>query len=63
MLVLISLFFVHRLTFQIAPVYIAALVLMALAVWQISGDGEARAYEGVSLIGLYAILAILTFYE
>lgn len=62
-LILASLLFAHRLTFQIAPVYIAALVLTALSMWQISGDGEARAYEGVALIGLYVILAILTFYE
>ena len=62
-LILASLLFAHRLTFQIAPVYIAALVLTALSMWQISGDGEARTYEGVALIGLYVILAILTFYE
>jgi Ca2+:H+ antiporter len=62
-LILASLLFAHRLTFQIAPVYIAALVLTALSMWQISGDGEARIYEGVALIGLYVILAILTFYE
>jgi Ca2+:H+ antiporter len=62
-LIIVSLLFAHQLTFQIAPIYIAALVLTALSVWQISGDGEARAYEGIALVGLYVILAILAFYE
>ncbi|MGN6380741.1 MAG: sodium:proton exchanger, partial [Gaiellales bacterium] len=62
-LILASLFFATQLTFAIAPVYIAALLLTALSVWQISGDGEARAYEGIALVGLYVILAVLAFYE
>lgn len=62
-LVLVSLFFDTRLTFSLAPVYIAALVLTALALWQITGDGEATPFEGVALISLYVILAVLTFYE
>jgi Ca2+:H+ antiporter len=62
-LILASLFFATHLTFAIAPVYIAALLLTALSVWQISGDGEARIYEGIALIGLYVILAVLAFYE
>ena len=40
-----------------------ALFLMAIAVWQVTGDGEAAAFEGLALIGLYAILAVITFYE
>lgn len=62
-LVLLSLFFEDRLTFVLNPVYIGALVIMALAVWQITGDGEAAAFEGWALVALYVILAVLTFYE
>ena len=62
-LVLVSLFFEHRLTFVLAPVYIGALALMAIAVWQITGDGEAVAFEGWALVALYIVLAVLTFYE
>jgi Ca2+:H+ antiporter len=62
-LVLFSLLFTERLTFVLAPVYIGALVVMALAVWQITGDGEAVVFEGFALIALYAILAVLTFFE
>jgi Ca2+:H+ antiporter len=57
-LILVSLFFVTSLTFQLAPVYIGALLLTALAIWQITGDGEAAAFEGAALIGLYVVLAV-----
>ena len=60
---LVSLLFETPLTFSIAPVYIGALLLTALALWQITGDGEATKFEGVALIALYVILAVLTFYE
>jgi Ca2+:H+ antiporter len=63
LLVLISLMFAHQLTFALAPVYIGALLLTALAVWQITGDGEAVAFEGWALVAVYAILAALTLYE
>jgi Ca2+:H+ antiporter len=62
-LVLLSLLFEHRLTFVLAPVYIGALALMAIAVWQITGDGEAVAFEGCALVAIYIVLAVLTFYE
>jgi Ca2+:H+ antiporter len=62
-LVLLSLFFEHRLTFVVAPVWVGALLLMALAVWQVTGDGEAAPFEGWALVGLYALLAVLAFYE
>lgn len=62
-LVLLSLLFEHRLTFVLNPVYIGALAVMAVAVWQITGDGEALAYEGWALVALYVILATVTFYE
>jgi Ca2+:H+ antiporter len=56
-LVLVSLFFPHQLTFEFAPVYIGALLLTALAIWQITGDGEAAAFEGAALLGIYVVLA------
>jgi Ca2+:H+ antiporter len=62
-LVLLSLFFADRLTFVLNPVYIGALLLTALAVWQVTGDGEAAAFEGWALVAIYIILAVLTFYE
>jgi Ca2+:H+ antiporter len=62
-LVLLSLFFSERLTFVLNPVYIGALAIMALAVWQVTGDGEAVAFEGWALVAIYIILAVLTFYE
>ena len=52
-LVLLSLFFDERLTFVLNPVYIGALAIMALAVWQITGDGEAVVFEGLALVALY----------
>jgi Ca2+:H+ antiporter len=61
-LVLVSLMFNHHLTFLMAPVYIAALALGALLVWQITGDGEATMFEGVALIGAFVVLGSLTFY-
>ena len=62
-LVLISLLFDNMLTFDLAPVYIGALFLTAIAVWQVTGDGEAQMFEGVSLIAIYVVLAAFTLYE
>jgi Ca2+:H+ antiporter len=62
-LVLVSLLFATPLTFAIAPVYVGALALTALALWQITNDGEATLFEGVALISLYAILAVVAWYE
>jgi Ca2+:H+ antiporter len=62
-LVLVSLLFATSLTFALGPVYIGAMLLTALALWQITSDGEATSFEGVGLIALYVILAVLTFYE
>ena len=45
-LVLLSLAFEDRLTFVLNPVYIGALLVMAIALWQITGDGEAVAVRG-----------------
>ena len=57
-LVLVSLLFKNTLTFQLDPVYIGALLLTALAIWQITGDGEAGEFEGTALIGLYVVLGV-----
>jgi Ca2+:H+ antiporter len=62
-LVLISLLSSHHLSFALEPVYIGALLMSALAVWQITGDGEAAAFEGWALIALYVVLGALTIYE
>ena len=63
LLVLISFLLATTLTFALAPVYIGAFLVMALALWQITGDGEAAAFEGWALVALYVILATLTLYE
>jgi Ca2+:H+ antiporter len=63
LLVLVSFALATTLTFALAPVYIAALALAALAVWQVTGDGEAVAFEGWALVALYVILATFTLYE
>jgi Ca2+:H+ antiporter len=62
-LVLLSLFFEQRLTFVLGPVAIAALVLMALSMWQITGDGEAVAFEGWALVALYLMVAVISWFE
>ncbi len=62
-LVLVSLLFATPLTFGLAPIYIGALLLTAIALGQITGDGEATKFEGVALISFYVILAVVTFYE
>jgi Ca2+:H+ antiporter len=63
LLVLISFALATTLTFALAPVYIGALLVMALAMWQVTADGEAAAFEGWALVSLYVILATLTLYE
>jgi Ca2+:H+ antiporter len=63
LLVLISFLLATTLTFALAPVFIGALLVMALAMWQVTADGEAAAFEGWALVALYVILATLTLYE
>jgi Ca2+:H+ antiporter len=63
LLVLISLALATSLTFALAPIYVGALLLSALALWQVTGDGEAAAFEGWALVALYVILATLAQYE
>ncbi|HEU5211612.1 MAG TPA: hypothetical protein VFU10_02470 [Gaiellaceae bacterium] len=62
-LVLVSLAFTHHLTFELPIVYIAALALAAIVIWQTTGDGEALPFEGLALIGIYVVIATLTLYE
>jgi Ca2+:H+ antiporter len=62
-LVLSSLFFADRLTFVVNPVLTGALALTAIAMWGITGDGKAAAFEGWALVGFYVILATLVWYE
>ena len=62
-LVLVSLFFTSHLTFELQAIYIGSLALTALIVWQVTGDGEAYAYEGWALIALYVIVATFAWYE
>jgi Ca2+:H+ antiporter len=63
LLVLVSFALNTTLTFALAPVYIGALLLTTLALAQITGDGEAAAFEGWALVALYVILATFTLYE
>ena len=63
LLVLISFALDTTLTFVLTPVYIGALVLTALALAQVTGDGEAAEFEGWALVALYAILVVFTLYE
>jgi Ca2+:H+ antiporter len=62
-LVLVSFLFAHTLTFSLEPVYIGALFLTAIAIWQITGDGEALAFEGCALVALYVVLATFAFVD
>ena len=62
-LVLASFLFSTHLTFELAPVYIGALFLTAISVWQITGDGEAQLFEGMALIAIYVVLAAFTLYD
>ena len=60
---LVSLLFTTQLTFALAPVYIGAMALTVLAVWQITGDGEASPFEGVALMSAFVILATVAWFE
>jgi Ca2+:H+ antiporter len=62
-LVLVSLPFDTSLTFALPTVYIGALFVTAIVSWQITGDGEARMFEGVALIAIYVVLAAFTLYD
>ena len=63
LLVLVSLLTATTLTFALAPVYIGALLRTAIGVWQITGDGEATAFEGAALVATFVILATVAAFE
>jgi len=63
LLVLVSLALSTTLTFALAPIYIGALALTALSLEQVTGDGEAAAFEGWALVALYVVLATFTLFE
>ena len=63
LLVLVSLLTATTLTFSIAPVYAGALFGTAVIMWQITGDGEATAFEGAALIAAFVILATVAAFE
>jgi len=62
-LVLASLLTATTLTFAIPSVYIGALLGTSVLVWQITGDGEATAFEGAALIATFVILATVAAFE
>ncbi|MGH2930362.1 MAG: sodium:proton exchanger, partial [Solirubrobacteraceae bacterium] len=62
-LVLVSLLTATALTFALAPVYTGALVVTAVIMWQITGDGEATPFEGAALIAAFVILATVAAFE
>jgi Ca2+:H+ antiporter len=62
-LVLVSLLTATTLTFALAPVYIGALLATAVMIWQITGDGEASAFEGAALCAAFIVLAVVAAFE
>jgi Ca2+:H+ antiporter len=62
-LVIVSLATATTLTFSLAPVYAGALFGTAVIVWQVTGDGEATAFEGMALIAAFVILATVASFE
>jgi Ca2+:H+ antiporter len=62
-LVLISLATPTHLTFSLPPIYIGALAVSAIVVWQVTDDGDGHPHEGWALVATYIVLAIITIYE
>jgi Ca2+:H+ antiporter len=63
LLVLVSLLTATHLSFQLAPVYVGAVLGTAIIVWQITGDGEATPFEGAALIATFVVLATVAAFE
>jgi Ca2+:H+ antiporter len=61
-LVFCSYFFPHQLNLEFTTPEIVAVVGAAFVADQISGDGESNWLEGVQLLALYAILAVLFYF-
>lgn len=60
-LVLASPLLSTQLTFQLPPLYIGALGLSAVVLWQVTADGRAYLYEGLGLVAVYVIVAVFAF--
>jgi Ca2+:H+ antiporter len=63
LMILVSLFFPDHLTFAMPGIYVGGLALGGLAIWQITGDGEAAFYEGTALVALFTILGAFALYS
>jgi Ca2+:H+ antiporter len=63
LLVLVSLVTTSHLTFALPPLWAGALILTAILIWQITGDGEATLFEGAALIAMYLVLATIAGFE
>jgi Ca2+:H+ antiporter len=63
LLVLVSLATATTLTFALAPVYAGALFGTAVIVWQVTGDGEAPAWEGAALVAAFVTLATVAAFQ
>jgi Ca2+:H+ antiporter len=63
LLVLVSLLTSSHLTFALPPLWAGALILTAILIWQITGDGEATLFEGAALIAMYVVLATVAAFE
>lgn len=61
-LVLVSLFFPRRLSLEFSLPEVIAVVAAVFVTEQISGDGESNWLEGVQLLALYFVVAILFFF-
>jgi len=61
-LVLVSLFFPHRLNLEFSLPEVIAVVAAVFVTEQISGDGESNWMEGVQLLALYVIIGILFYF-
>ncbi len=61
-LVFASYLFPHRLNLEFTLPEVAAVVLAAFVTDQIAGDGESNWLEGVQLLALYVIIALLFYY-
>jgi Ca2+:H+ antiporter len=63
LLVLVSLLTASHLTFALPPLWAGALLLTAILIWQITGDGEATLFEGAALMAMYIVLATVAAFE
>ena len=50
-------------TFNSPLILVVALAFSALAIWQITGDGEAGGYEGFAVVALYVTIATVAWFE